>query len=140
MAKPLFGLFRKGKINSIAGEYAGRSNAVWEWDSRDIDRFVTALESYRILPKNAFDISKIKKKGGEYENVYWKIGNKAIRTPFKKQKETQKYSGAKLRKEFGGDAGAIMFDMINQIIPLALGFVLWQYFKKALEEAEGKKK
>jgi len=30
--------------------------------------------------------------------------------------------------------------MISQFGPLAIGFLLWQYLKKALEETEGKKK
>lgn len=142
MAKPLFGLFRVGKRNSMAAEYAGRSTAVWEWDSRDIDRFCVALESHRILPKTAFDMFEVRKKGGEYENRYWinPFTKKAFKTPFKKQKVNFEYNAARLRKEFGGDWKAITFDMINQFGPLALGFLLWQYFKKAMEEAEGKKK
>lgn len=141
MAKPLFGLFRIGKRNSIAAEYAGRSTAVWEWDSRDIDRFCVALESHRILPKTAFDIFKVRK-GKEYESVYRinPFTKKAFKTPFKKLKTDFEYNAARLRKEFGGDWKAIVSDMINQFGPLALGFLLWQYFKKAMEEAEGKKK
>ena len=140
MAKPLFGLFRLGKRNSIAAEYAGRSTAVWEWDSREIDRFCTALESYRILPKTAFDFFDVRKKGGEYESVYWKIGNKAWKTPFKKQKVSFEYNAAKLRKEFGGDWKAISWDYINQFLPIAMAFLLWKYFKDAMDEASGKKK
>jgi|GEM_PF-1862772 len=140
MAKPLFGLFRIGRRNSIAAEYAGRSTAVWEWDSRDVDRFITAMESYRLIPKTYYDMFEVRKKGGEYENVFWKIGNKVIKTPFKKLKTDYEWNAKRLRKEFGGDWKAITFDMVNQFLPLALGFLLWQYLKKSMEEAEGKKK
>lgn len=142
MAKPLFGLFRLGKRNSMAAEYAGRSTAVWEWDSRDIDRFCVALESHRILPKTAFDIFEVRKKGGEYENVYWinPITKKPFKTPFKKLKVNYEYNADKLRKEFGGDLKAIAWDMFNQFVPLAIAFLLWKYIKDAMDEASGKKK
>lgn len=142
MAKPLFGLFRLGKTNSWAAKYAGRSSAVWEWDSRDIDRFITALESYRILPKTAFDIFEVRKGGQEYENVYWinPITKKPFKTPFKKQKVSFEYNGDKLRKEFGGDLRAISFDMINQFLPIAMAFLLWKYIKEAMDEVSGTKK
>ena len=142
MAKPLFGLFRFGKRNSMAAEYAGRSTAVWEWDSRDIDRFCVALESYRLLPKTAYDMFKVRKKGGEYESIYWinPITKKPFKTPFKKLKVDFEYNAAKLRKAFGGDGKAITFDIVNQFLPLALAFLLWKYIKDALDEASGKKK
>jgi len=100
MAKPLFGLFRIGKINSMAGMYAGRSTAVWEWDSRDIDRFCVALESYRLLPKTYYDIFKTRGKGAEYENVYWinPITKKPFKTPFKKMKTDYAYKRKKIKK------------------------------------------
>lgn len=142
MAKPLFGLLRIGKRNSWAAEYAGRSTAVWEWDSRDIDRFCLALESHRILPKTAFDFFEVRKKGEEYENVYWinPFTKKAFKTPFKKLKTDFEYNANRLRKEFGGDRKAIAFDIINQLLPLAIAYLLWKYIKDAMDEAEGKKK
>ena len=141
MAKPLFGLFRMGKTNSIAAKYAGRSTAVWEWDSRDIDRFCVALESYHLLPKQPYDLAS-PPSPNKFHNVFIKLPffKHPVKTPFKKRNVDFKYSAGKLRKEFGGDFKAIAFDMIDQFLPIVLGFLLWQYFKKAMEEAEGKKK
>lgn len=138
MAKPLFGLFRLGKRNSIAAEYAGRSSAVWEWDSRDIDRFVTALESYRLIPKNPYDNQK--RGVGLEENIWINLFGKPVKTPFKRRRVDWDVNGAKLRKEHGGDWKAITFDMVNQFLPIALALLLWKYIQDSMDEATGKKK
>lgn len=142
MAKPLFGLLRLGRINSSAALYAGRSTAVWEWDSRDIDRFITALESHRLLSKTAFEIWNIKKKGGEKVDAYGinPFTKKPFKLPWKVNKVDFEYNAARLRKEFGGDGKAIAFDIVNQFLPLAIAFLLWKYIKDAMDEATGKKK
>ncbi|MFH0979397.1 MAG: hypothetical protein V1803_00390 [Candidatus Roizmanbacteria bacterium] len=134
-AKPLFGLLKIGQKNSMAAEDAGRSSAVWEWDSRDIDRFCVALESLRLLPKEPYLLHK----KPEYNDRYINIFGKPVKFG-KKRVATYYWNAKRLRKEFGGDWKAISFDMINQFLPIALAFLLWQYFKKAMEEAEGKKK
>jgi len=143
-AKPLFGLFGIGRRNSIAAEYAGRSTSVWEWDSRDIDRFCVALESYRLLPKNPYDSNKTE--GGKF--IGGKLVDRWIKLPFLKQpikfgkKRTIDfiYNSAKLRKEHGADWKAITWDMVNQFLPMALALILWKYMKDALDEASGTKK
>ncbi len=135
MAKPLFGAFRWGKRNSIAAEYAGRSTAVWEWDSREIDRFITTLESLRLLPKSAFDAQK----GPTLVDNWVTIFGKPVKLG-KKMKIDYEYSGAKLRKEFGGDLKAISFDMVGQFLPIVLALLLWKYFKDAMDEVTGAKK
>lgn len=155
MAKPLFGLLRLGQRNSIAAEYAGRSTAVWEWDSRDIDRFCVALESYRLLPKNAYDLNKtepakLDKKtgkwvegkfvGGQLEDRWIKLpGLKPFKFG-KKRHVDWKWNAAKLRKDHGADFQAIFMDYIWQFAPLAAAFLLWKYIKDAMDEASGKKK
>jgi len=141
MAKPLFGLFRIGRKNSIAAEYAGRSTAVWEWDSRDIDRFAIALESYRLLPKNYWNINE-PPTADKFHNVFINLPffKHPIKTPFKKRDVDFKYNAAKLRKDHGGDWKAITFDIVNQLLPLAIAFLLWKYIKDAMDEATGKKK
>ncbi len=153
MAKPLFGLFRLGQRNSIAAEYAGRSSAVWEWDSRDIDRFCVALESYRIIPHNPYDANKTERAklvngkwvkgkfiGGQLEDRWIKLpGLKPFRFGKKRHVDFE-YNGTKLRKEHGADWKAISWDMFNQFVPLAIVFLLWKYIKDAMDEASGKKK
>ncbi|MEK7597885.1 MAG: hypothetical protein AAB441_04540 [Patescibacteria group bacterium] len=145
MAKPLFGLFRLGKKNSIAAEYAGRSTAVWEWDSRDIDRFAVAMESYGLLKNNPYDLQKFDNgefKGGKPENIWIinPITKKPFKTPFKKRHVDYEYNALRLRKEHGADWKAISWDMLNQFLPLAIAFLLWKYIKDAMDEAGGKKK
>lgn len=148
MAKPLFGLLRLGQKNSIAAEYAGRSSAVWEWDSREIDRFATAMESYGLLKNNPYDLQPTKNKG-EYDGG--KLEDRWVINPFtkkpmkfnlfgKKRHEDYYWNTKRLRKEFGGDLKAISFDMISQFIPLVLAYLLWKYIKDAMDEASGKKK
>lgn len=142
IAKPLFGLFGMGRINSSAGLYAGRSTAVWEWDSRDIDRFITSLESYRLLPKKAYEIWNVNKKGAERVDAYGinPFTKKPFKLPWKVNRVDFEYNAARLRKEFGGRYRDMAFDIINNLLPLALIFVFWQFLKKALEETEGKKR
>jgi len=155
MAKPLFGLLRLGQKNSIAAEYAGRSTAVWEWDSRDIDRFAVALESYRLLPKNAYDLNKterakLDKKTGKWVEGGFTGGQPEDRwiklpglKPFKFGKKRHvdwEWNAARLRKDHGADWKAISWDMFNQFVPLAIAFLLWKYIKDAMDEASGKKK
>jgi len=156
MAKPLFGLLRLGKRNSMAAEYAGRSSGVWEWDSRDIDRFCVALESYRLLPLNPYDSNKTERAKLDKKTGKWVKGkfiggqpeDRWIKLPFlknpikfgKKRHIDFIHNGAKLRKEHGADWKAITFDMVNQFLPLAIAFLLWKYIKDAMDEASGKKK
>jgi hypothetical protein len=135
MAKPLFGLLRFGKINSIAAEYAGRSSAVWEWDSRDIDRFAIALESYNLLPKKPYD----KSKSPTYEDNYINIFGKPVKFG-RKQKADWDWNSRRWREEFGGNMRDMTFDMVNQFLPLATAFLLWKYIKDAMDEVSGKKK
>ena len=134
-AKPFFGLFRIGKKNSMAAESAGRSTAVWEWDSRDIDRFCVALESANLLKKEPYLLHLPSK----YEDRYINFFGKPIKFG-KKRIETIEWYAGKLRKEFGGTYLDMAADVVNTFLPLIAIFLLWQYIKKAYEEAEGKKK
>ena len=142
MAKPLFGLLRIGQRNSIAAEYAGRSSAVWEWDSRDIDRFAVALESYNLLPLHPYDKQKVvdgEFVGGKPEDRWITIFGKQFK--FGKQRHVDwEWNAARLRKDHGADLKAITWDYINQFLPLAIAFLLWKYIKDAMDEASGKKK
>lgn len=145
MAKPLLGLFRLGKKNSIAAEMAGRSSAVWEWDSREISQFCIAMESFGLLKNNPYNL-QAKGNDGKFSGGVWE--DRYIINPFtkklmkwgKQRHVDYEYNTLRLRKEHGGDTKAIMYDMFNQFIPLAIVFLLWKFFKDALDETEGKKK
>ncbi len=144
IAKPLFGLFGLGRKNSIAAEYAGRSGAVWEWDSRDIDRFCVSLESFGLLKNSPYDLQSFKGgkfTGGQLEDRWIKIPGLKKPIKFGKKRHIDyEYNSLKLRKEHGADWKAMAWDTINQLLPIAMAFVLWEYIKKSLEETEGKKK
>lgn len=69
ISRPLGGIFGLGKLNSMAAETAGRGTAVWEWDSRDIDRFIVALESRGLIPKNPYNHAKPPEYEAKYINI-----------------------------------------------------------------------
>lgn len=68
-ARALGGIFGLGKFNSMAAESAGWKTGVWEWDSREIDRFIVALESRGILPNNPYNIAETPKHEAVYANI-----------------------------------------------------------------------
>ena len=145
IAKPLFGIFGVGKRNSIAAEYAGRSTAVWEWDSRDIDRFCIALESFGLLKPQPYNLQKFgdgEFKGCAKENVWWKLPflDKPIKTPFKKRHVDYEYNALRLRAEHGGLPIHMAIDIIGQFLPILAIFLLWKYIEESLKEASGGKK
>lgn len=134
-AKPFLGLFRFGKRNSIAAEYAGRSTAVWEWDARDIDRFIVSLESQRLLPKSTFNVQN----GPRYEDRWINFFGTPIKFG-KKQAVDYEYNAAKLRKEFGATYMDMAIETVSQYLPIVFAMILWKYLQDAMSEAEGKKK
>lgn len=144
-AKPLLGGFRFGKINSIAGEYASSSNAVWEWESKQIDSYCLALRTHRLLPGTPYDLNKTENgvhTGGKLEDVWWinPITKKPFKTFFKKRHIDFVWNVDRLRKEHGAHWSAIGWDYFNKYVPIFLIALLFKYLKDALEEMTGKKK
>lgn len=131
-ARELLGIFGTGKRNSLAAEFAGRSGAVWEWDSREIDAFCTTLETAHILPKIPYEIQKTP----TYEPVMWEVPilKKKIKLPFERKKPDYTYYGNRLRKEFGGDWKSKSYDLINKYIPIFLAVLLYYYIQKSFKE------
>ena len=140
MSKGFFGLLKIGEKHSLAAEFSGRSSTVWEWDSRDIDRFCVALETERILPRSSYEVQN----GIAFEPLKVKIPilNKEITIPFLPQvkKAWGEWDIWSLRKQFGGDYFHIFTDMIGQFLPIVLILLLWKYITSAMDEAFGKKK
>ncbi|KKQ01580.1 MAG: hypothetical protein US11_C0006G0022 [Candidatus Roizmanbacteria bacterium GW2011_GWA2_36_23] len=159
IAKPLFGMFGSGRINSLAGRIAGRSTGVMEWDAREIDRFIIALETADILKKEpyAWWVSK-REKVPQYikipglnissRKITIPFLNKVINTPeingliklpdiFNIRKPDMKWTSDNLRKDFGASGKHITLELINSVFPVLLAFLLYQYFKKALEDLMG---
>lgn len=133
-SKFLFGIFGFGRINSLAGEIAQRSSGVWEWDAREIDKFIIALENADILKKNPY----LHQKQPEYEPIYIHVPftKKLIKLPdaFKRRKADLIYSAQTLRHEFGADGIHIAFELLNTVLPIALLLLAWQFIQKALKE------
>ena len=139
-AKAAFGLFTSNKPHSLAAEFAGgRSGAVWEWEAREIDNFIVALESQDILSRFPYEKNK------EPVRVPLWIKNpitgKMMKTPFTTRNKDFQTTSEGLRRGFGGGSKSIGFDMINKYVPILMAYILWKYISTALEEAdEGKKK
>jgi hypothetical protein len=143
-AKPLFGIFRMGMRNSIAAEMSGRSSAVWEWGAREIDQFCIALDSNGLLKKDPYDLQKTKDgkfTGGQWEDRWIKLPFSKKPIKFGKKRHVDwEFNTIRLRNEHGGRYRDIAMDLIGQVIPLAMIFLLYEYLKKANEEQGGKKK
>jgi hypothetical protein len=154
-ARWFYGLFGMGRKNSLAAERVGSGTRVWEWNSVTIDKFITAIETKGLLPLSPYNVTDSK---GSLTPpnlpVYVNIPfiNKPIKLPqkiglfgkeirlFNQRKKDFLWTGKRLRDEFGGNWKDIAFDMLNKYLPLVIAWLLWQYIKKAQDEAEGKKK
>ena len=139
-AKAAFGLFTSNKPNSLAAEFAGgRSGAVWEWEAREVDNFIVALESEDILSRYPYEKNK-----QPVRVPLWiknPITGKMMKTPFTTRNKDFQTTSEGLRRGFGGGFKSIGFDMMNKYIPILMAYILWKYISTALEEAdEGKKK
>lgn len=126
-----------GRINSIAAQMVSDSNLVRDWDGRNIDKFLLTIQQEGLLPKFNYDTTY----GPKYEKV-WKIDveGKPVMTKREQIDEEYEYTTEKTRKKFGGDFKNILATTIKYILPLASIWLLWQYLKKAFEEAFGGKK
>ncbi len=103
-AKPLGGLVGLGLKNSIAAEFAGAPGRVWEWDSRDIGRFVFALEQAGVLEKEPYELHK----EPSYEPITIKIFGKPL--PLPEEIDLSKLLGKKLgRKDERGEIVPVKF-------------------------------
>ncbi len=94
-ARAMMGAFGIGRFNSMAAESVHRKTGVWEWDSSDIDRFITALEARNLVPGTPYNIASEPEK----EPVY-------LTLPFLKKpmKMPEKISTSKLAGLLGGDS------------------------------------
>ena len=157
MSKGILGLTRIGKPNSIAAKIAGgRSTAVWEWDAVDIDNFIVALETNRLLPRDYFDPSQPLKYEAIWVNAPFSANPirlpENFKLPFKlfgkdeiplfrrRVRNYRELWSNKLRKDFGGKWYDVSFDFAVKYGPLFMAFMLWKFFKDALDEAQGTKK
>jgi len=137
-AQTWFGLGGYGSINSIAGMIAGSSNAVHEWDVRDMMKFDIDMMKHGLLPGENYNTTS----GPEYVKV-WKIDKKTgipVPTGGQKMKEEYTYSLKRFKERFGSDWKAGLVKGINEILPLVLVWLAYQYLKKAFEETFGAKK
>jgi len=167
-AKPLNGLAGIGQITSLAAEFAGGAGRVWEWDSRDIGRFIFSLEQSGALEKQPYDLSKIPQYEGikifgkqlpiEINLSKWlgeKLGRKddkgevipikffgreiKIRLPKVRKKDFNIYSET-LKRMAGGEFIHKLWDAVNTVIPIALAILLIFLIQKAIKEEFGQKK
>ncbi len=164
-ARALGGVFGIGKLNSMAAESAGRGTGVWEWDSREIDRFIVALESRSLLPRNPYNMAsnptyearyvniplvkepvklpekiELTKWFGKEINLFGKIIKISDIPLFQRRKADFTSWSKNLRDNFGGSKIDIAFDILNKYLPFILILFLLKQMKDAMEASEGKKK
>ncbi len=150
-ARILGGVFGFGRKNSLAAERVGSGYRVWEWDSREIDKFCYVLESRGLLPLTPNNPTNV---NPTYEPTYislpflkkpvklpesMKVFGKEIRL-FSKRKADFHWTTKGLRQRYGGTAKDIAFDVLNKYLPIMVAWLLWKYIKDAFDEAEKKKK
>lgn len=106
-ARALMGVGGIGRFNSMAAEGAHKKLGVWEWDSADIDRFITALEARNLVPGTPYNVGAEPKKEPRYVNV-----------PFKKEpiKLPEKIATSKIAELLGGKDGK--FTIFGKEIPI----------------------
>lgn len=129
--------FMIGRKNSLAAEFAGTNRGVWEWNVREVDFFISALESQYVLPKEPFEAGKPPKMEIKEFKIPLPLLDK-LAFKYKVRKPDLEFFGGRLRKEFGASGGHIAVEMLNTYIPIALMFIIGTYIAKALKEAEGK--
>ncbi|MDO8498079.1 MAG: hypothetical protein Q7S61_06075, partial [bacterium] len=142
LAKGLLGIFNAEEKHSLAAEFAGTSNGVWEWDSIDIDRFCDALDRHpsRILPKQPYNPSK--KPDFEPTYITNPLNGELVKLPdqFNHRKKDYEWFTNKLRNEFGGAVKGRIYDLVGGYIPIALvGLFLFYMFKAFKDWTEQKK-
>ncbi len=158
MAKPLNGLAGLGQKNSIAAEFAGGAGRVWEWDSREIDRFIFALEQAGVLEKEPYELHKEPIYEKKEINLSKLLGEKLGRKDEKgevipitffgremkirlsvRKKDFKIYSDT-LKKMAGGEFIHKLWDAVNTVIPIAFVIILFFLIQKAFKEAFDQKK
>jgi len=167
-AKPLNGLAGFGQVTSLAAEFAGGGGRVWEWDSRDIGRFIFALEQSGALEKTPYDLSKIpqyegikifgkqlpteinlsqffgeklriKNDKGEVIPIKFFGREIKIKLPSVRKKDFNIYSET-LKRMAGGEFIHKLWDAINTAIPIALVVLLMILISKSMKEFFNQKK
>jgi hypothetical protein len=128
--------------NSLAAEFAQRSEAVWGWEKPDIDRFITALETAEILMKEPRDSGKTDpiintKYFGRIATKNGKIIFAGI--PYK-VREDFIYSARKLRKDTGVTVEGKLAFMLTRYTPAFLFILLFLAIKNGFKELTGDKK
>ena len=116
---------------------AGNSNAVREWDVRDMQRFDIDMMRNGLLPGENYDTTK----GPKPEKI-WVIDKKTGEPKDSGQtrtKEVYKWSLKRFKERFGSDWKEGLIKFFKEVFPLAIGWLIYQYIKKALEQINGKK-
>lgn len=138
-ARALMGLGGAGRFNSMAAEAAHKKVGVWEWDSTDIDRFISALEVRGLVPGTPYNSASEPSKEPIYINM--PFVKEPIKIPFFQRRRHDHHVWSKtLRDNFGGTKMDMFFDIMNKYLPFIALFILWSIIKKAFEDSEGKKK
>jgi len=129
-------LFRVGRKNSLAAEFAGPGIPVWEWGRKDNDGFANALAAAGALPRDPYDLSKVP----AYERRVVKLFGKKI-FEYNVQKPDVEYCGNKLRSSIGAQMKQMFFlEFGGTAMPLIFFLFLLFALKKGFAEMSGSNK
>ncbi len=129
----------KGKPQSLASEiYGGPLANVWEWDVATIDKFIYNLRIARVIPQQGFEPSS---DAFELKDRYIDLFGKKIKVGKIKVATKKEYvwDEAALRRDAGAQGKHVAWEMITNIFPILLAFIVWKWLQEAAKELEGKK-
>jgi len=126
--------------HSIAAEvYGPKFSNVWEWDVGEIDKFIYALRTARVIPQIPYDPSA----GAPYELKNIDLNLFGLKIPIGKEKVWRKpdmvWDENALRRDAGAQIKHKAWEAINNLLPLIALWILWQYISKAFKEFGGEK-
>jgi ethanolamine utilization protein EutQ (cupin superfamily) len=127
-------LGRIGKTSSLAAEFTGVNRNCWEWNTADVDTFITLLEQSGTLPRKAYDLTD------SHTKVIQKKSFLGITRRHIEHELEHNYSGDRLRDEFGANKKDIFKTMLINYGPLAVAAFGYMMVKKAIKEHTGKNK
>lgn len=137
-AKRFMGIGGVGRKNSIAAEMLGTSSKVWEWDAMDIDKFMDAVETKRILRIEPYAY------GGGDANTHELEWRSFMGMKFQVPKESNDWKDGtlsqKIRAEFGSNMTGIMEDLAHKYGPALVLFMLFGGALTGYKEFFDKKK
>ncbi len=118
--------------HSLASRFTSVNRGCWEWETKDVDTFITLLEQHDVLRRKAIDIGKPEFKS---KNRLFRMLGVKYEVDFELEYD---YSGDRLRKEFGATKWDVARSLMSKYLPFAVAAMLYSAIMKALKENKEK--